>query len=93
VILYNKCLICPHDVLKYIFHFNDDFFCQLFVMYLNLTIKSSSLPNELHPDTIIEDFCGCQDKQYGKLMLYYLNSKHIMPYLVQYDKYSSQIDI
>jgi len=96
VFTYNKSLLNPYYVLSKIFHINDDFIYQSFILYLNNTISVSIEKSQFNVDIIVNNFIchnTFNNSKYKNLFMYYIGSKQILPFRIKYQKYVSKFDL
>lgn len=96
IFTYGKCLMDPYFILMDIFNVKRETIYQVFVLYLNKTISSSNEINQLNFNKIIKDFfinCNYEliwskdIKILKKLISFYIMSKQIYPFMLEYQKY------
>ena len=92
-ILCKNALLNPYLVLKYIFHIVDSVFYQLFILYLNLTLDKTDSVTTVNFTGIMYDFnLPVKFKNYEYLFKYYLTSKKMYPFKLNYSKYISRFN-
>jgi hypothetical protein len=94
IFTYSKNITHPYNLLTQLYHLNEEIVYQIFILYLNKTLKVTEELVEFHYDTIINHFHPqMQDPEsYHQLLLYYLKAKQILPFNVHFQPYKSQLE-
>jgi len=96
IITYDKYIINPYSLLIDIININKEAIHQIFILYLNKSIKLNDEIHKINLNIIpINFFGGYNDsnidhKNYIKLLIYYLTAKKIPPFMIKYESYKSK---
>ena len=96
IITYDESLLNPYVVLSKIFHMNDDFIYQSFILYLNKTISIDTSQSQFNINAIVDNFIyhsTFNNQKYKNLFMYYISSKQILPFKIKYQKYISKFNL
>lgn len=94
IMSFNKCMIDPYLILIKLFNVNEELFYQVFIQYLNKTIKVNKVKNQINTHAIINKFFYDSSNvinmnRYHKLFLFYLSNKGLLPFMISYTPYIS----
>lgn len=96
LITFKDCMIDPYYLLVKLFNINEELIYQTFILYLNKTIKITSQPNKIDINEIIDDFLYTRNNlddinKYYKLFSFYVSNKKLLPFMITYSPYISQL--
>ena len=100
IMTYNGSILNPYKVLIEIFNIPEEFLFQAFILFLNKTVSSEENPLKINIDSIYGSFFINYKKiineipidKYHKLLMFYMSSKKILPFMLKFNQYSSKFN-
>lgn len=94
ILTYKNYLMNPYYVLKNLFNVKDEMLYQIFILYLNNTIKIENDITAIKSEIIIKNFIDNDTDiiPYNNLFKYYLAARKIYPFMIRYEYYNSKFN-
>lgn len=100
ILTYKEPLLNPYKVLVKIFNAPEELIFQTFILFLNKTVSLEDNPLKINIDLIYQSFFINYKKiineipmeKYHKLLMFYMSSNKILPFMLKFNKYYSKYD-
>ncbi|QKF93636.1 hypothetical protein QKU48_gp0178 [Fadolivirus algeromassiliense] len=96
ILMCKEVMIDPYYLLVNLFNVNEELIYQTFILYLNKTISIANEANKININNIINDFFNDRKNvininKYHKLFSFYMSNKKILPFMIEYNPYKSNL--